>query len=470
MLLYSTILNVKESLTKEKFIQLVIQWNQESPYEENIIPGLKWDGQMNVRYGNEVLWLEIEEYKNGNTVAIRYEKVEENGRIWNTDYVMNFDENRLLIQLDRSFTGDAMDLDFTFSTPHFLNTMIENGYLADDGDLPVTKNPIYITEENINLLSKIITRESSYHLPIVYVSKTVYNQYPMNVDVLSSRLKGVAHVLVQQSHDTDRMIRQLTQNKNEYFGAVGIYYPNKSVRSNRYLYQYNGQVDGFLQEKVVRKVMLYCSNQKVDESYTWNGVINSIGKDRLNSQRQERMKAETELSQVFDEFDDEMKRLQRRIETLTRENNALRAENAGLNNKVNGLDEIPVINMGREQDFYHDEIKEIVLSALDNEIQTRSDKGGRREHVLSDLLESNDYQRVYHQRKGVIQKLLKNYNGMTSKIRNALQEFGFAISEDGKHYRLTYFGDTRYNITLAKTPSENRGSQNVVHEIQKKVL
>ncbi|MCD5436576.1 hypothetical protein [Lactobacillus delbrueckii] len=65
MLLYSTMLDVNDTLTKEKFIQLVIKWNQESQYEENVIPGLVWDGQMNVRYGDDQHWLEIEEYRNG---------------------------------------------------------------------------------------------------------------------------------------------------------------------------------------------------------------------------------------------------------------------------------------------------------------------------------------------------------------------------------------------------------------------
>ena len=40
MLLYSIMLDVNDTLTKEKFIQLVIKWNQESQYKENIIPSL----------------------------------------------------------------------------------------------------------------------------------------------------------------------------------------------------------------------------------------------------------------------------------------------------------------------------------------------------------------------------------------------------------------------------------------------
>lgn len=84
---------------------------------------------MNVRYGDDQHWLEIEEYRNGNTVAIRDQKVEENGRIWNSDYVMNFAAGKMHIQLDRSFTGDANDLDQEFSTPHFLTLLIEEGIL-----------------------------------------------------------------------------------------------------------------------------------------------------------------------------------------------------------------------------------------------------------------------------------------------------------------------------------------------------
>ncbi|OLR54991.1 hypothetical protein BHK98_02195 [Hornefia porci] len=126
MILYSTMLDVNDTLTKEKFVELVIKWNQESQHEENVIPGLEWDGKtMNVKYESDECWLDIEEYRNGNTVAVRYEKVEDNGRIWNTDYVVNFNERKMLIQLDRSFEGEANDLDFTFSTPYFLTLLID---------------------------------------------------------------------------------------------------------------------------------------------------------------------------------------------------------------------------------------------------------------------------------------------------------------------------------------------------------
>lgn len=38
---------------------------------------------------------------------------------------------------------------------------------------------------------------------------------------------------------------------------------------------------------------------------------------------------------------------------------------------------------------------------------------------------------------------------MDAKTRKALQEFGFRIEEDGKHYRLTFFGDDRAGKNIA---------------------
>lgn len=74
MLLYSTILDINSTLTKDDFIQLVIEWNQKSPHKDNVISDLNWKGEYNVRYGNDSLWLDIEEYRNKNIVAVRYEK------------------------------------------------------------------------------------------------------------------------------------------------------------------------------------------------------------------------------------------------------------------------------------------------------------------------------------------------------------------------------------------------------------
>lgn len=55
-------------------------------------------------------------------------------------------------------------------------------------------------------------------------------------------------------------------------------------------------------------------------------------------------------------------------------------------------------------------------------------------------------------------------------MRQLLTELGFVISEEGKHYKLTYYGDGRYWTTIAKSPSDNRTGTNVALTIIKNML
>jgi len=55
MLLFSTLLNIKPSMTKKNFIDLVIEWNQTSTYQENIIDGLVWNNESDTRLCDENL-------------------------------------------------------------------------------------------------------------------------------------------------------------------------------------------------------------------------------------------------------------------------------------------------------------------------------------------------------------------------------------------------------------------------------
>lgn len=238
MLLFSTVLSINESLTKDKFIELAIEWNQGSPHENNIIPGIEWHGERNIRYGNERLWMEIQEYRNQNIIAVRYEKIEEDGAIWDTDYVMNFTAMKMSIRLDRSFLEEALAVDPNFSTPHFITLLIEKGYLQDDFGLAVLRRPVIIDDSNIELLAGVVNGTIRYHLPIVYISKTYDNTDPVAVRFLASKLKGVAHVLVQKSNWLSSQCRRLCDDKNEYGGAIGIYYPNPAVEHKKFLFHY----------------------------------------------------------------------------------------------------------------------------------------------------------------------------------------------------------------------------------------
>lgn len=128
---------------------------------------------------------------------------------------MNFAEMKMSIRLDRSYSEQIQGIDADFSTPHFITLLIRDGYLADDGALPVLREPMYLEEDQIGIVADVINREASYKLPIVYISKTFDNDDPVNVEILAGRLKGVAHVLVQKSPGSNTALRQATETPTE---------------------------------------------------------------------------------------------------------------------------------------------------------------------------------------------------------------------------------------------------------------
>lgn len=475
MLLYSTILRIQDTLTKEAFLNLVIRWNLDSPHEENIITELReWDGNRNKRYGNEWLWLDIEEYRNKNILAVRFEKKEENGAVWNTDYIMNFDSMQMAIQLDRSYTEDALMEDTAFSTPHFLTMLIDGGYLKDDNGLPILRNGLNISENNLNVLAKIINGESKYKLPVVYVSKTIYNDDPVPIGWLGSKLKGAAHILVESDKCLNSRIREACNNMNEYNGDIGIYFPNGSHR--RFWYRVYTGSDRILLDKVIRSVLQYVNAQAIPLLYTWPGVNHSLLTDRLLSQRQERQEAESareraenEIEQYLDAFDEDLERYKKQIDELTRANASLQMENQGLRAKLSGAESVPVLYLGNEDEFFQGEIKEMLLDAI-NEALKRTPAKTRRADALNDILMSNRYQNIRAGREQQIKTMFKDYKSLTGTLRQQLAELGFKITEDGKHYRLTYYGDNRYKTTLSKSGSDYREGMNIAATILKNMM
>lgn len=502
MLLFSTILDIEKSLTKDSFIKLVLEWNQGSPHENNVIRGIDWHGERNVRYGNEKLWMDIEEYRNKNIIAVRFEKIEEDGAVWDTDYVMNFQDMKMSIRLDRSYLEEALAIDPKFSTPHFITLLIERGYVKKDGLLEVMRKPLSIDGNNIQILVDIINGEVTYRLPIVYISKTYYDEDPVNVGLLASKLKGVAHVLVQESNCTNNRLKVLCEENNEYYGAIGIYFPRQAMGHRRYLYRRVTGIDNRLLEKVVQVVIQYSNSQMIEPLYTWQGVNTALLRDRLFSQKEERAQVEeerrkalyellqlkgnldktqekmqqkaiedakAEADKILDGFEEDMRKLQEQVDQLSRANDALTSENYGLRSKMNSVDRVPVIFLGDEEEFYSGEIKEMILDALDEALKAVTPKT-RRYDVLNDILEKNSYRKVCEEREQTLKNMFKDYKSLSGIMKQELKDMGFEISDDGKHYRLTYYGDDRYKTTIAKTGSDWREGKNIATTILKSMM
>ena len=111
----------------------------------------------------------------------------------------------------------------------------------------------------------------------------------------------------------------------------------------------------------------------------------------------------------------------------------------------------------------------MVLDAVAEKLKNLGQKT-RRWAVLNDVLQNNDYQAVSDERERIVKSLFKDYKTLSASMRQQLLELGFEVTEEGKHYRLTYYGDGRYKTTIAKTGSDWREGKNIASVIIKNMM
>ena len=89
---------------------------------------------------------------------------------------------------------------------------------------------------------------------------------------------GTAHVLVQKEIRSNQAIRAACHGNNEYYGGIGIYFPN--LRHRRFLYHsYAGQDEALL-NKVCKCVLQYSNAQQMPLLYTWDGMNSALLMDQ----------------------------------------------------------------------------------------------------------------------------------------------------------------------------------------------
>ena len=128
-----------------------------------------------------------------------------------------------------------------------------------------------------------------------------FDEDPVDADFLASRLKGVAHVLVQQSSGTNAALREATGGKAEENGAIGIYYPDGRGHQRFAGRSVQGR-DQALSDRAARAVIQYTNARMTDALFTWQGVSNAILRDRLGSSIKARLDAEQAKKSAEDEY------------------------------------------------------------------------------------------------------------------------------------------------------------------------
>ena len=233
--------------------------------------------------------------------------------------------------------------------------------------------------------------------------------------------------------------------------------------------------DNNLQRKVIQDVIHYGTVQRIPLLYTWNGVKSKIELAEIEKKETEARKlakyAKNESEQIVRTFDEENAELKEQNKKLIRENQQLKEEIRDLQERSGSYNSSPLIFFGNEEELFPGEIKDMVLSVLNDMInKLQPEKRTRRADIIRDIVQSNDYEGILEKKAKDLKNELKGYRTMEKPTRKFLQDFGFVITEDGKHYKLKYYKDNRYTSILPKTSSDRRAGLNAASEMKNKCL
>ena len=150
-------------------------------------------------------------------------------------------------------------------------------------------------------------------------------------------------------------------------------------------------------------------------------------------------------------------------------NEKLKKQIEELESEIKDLKKADKLILGGEE-LFQGEKKDMVLAAI-TEVLKGLEDGTRRSDVLKGILNSNEYEKLLEKKKEAVEKIFKGYAGISGTMEKKLADLGLMISDVGRHYKIRYYNDSRYWITMAKTPSDSaKGDKNLISKIKKKML
>lgn len=369
--------------------------------------------------------------------------------------------------------NDAVDMSVKlpqrFNRPYLLKELVAEGWGEADGKLHTNNIPYIITQDNINIAEKLIMGKSEYMMPVVYVSAKKNNDgIYIDSDELAKDLAGVAHVMVEESCECTHILKNITDGKNPYNGAVQIFFAlDITQRILPKFYKNSGQFRKAVAYSVYKRLIL----SRIDDEFS----CAKLKYNNLVKKSQESM----EISQICDELLDEkeeiiklgklqIKELEDKVSNLQVK---LQISESRLNKKGE-KNELITLDV-QETDLYDGEMKDIVLKILEKEFNMiNSDPNlmeSRKYHVLKSIIQENSKTGQDEKIKELLREILDNDGSFNNAKKRHLFDLGFTIDE-GKHYKITFGDDDRYMFTLSKTTSDYRSNMNVVSKASNKLF
>ena len=459
---FSTEFPIDSSKSVVDVVKLACKWISGSPHtalKSSQFDEIPVDVEKLVTAPSEQVSIAVANSQNFEVGGVRYVRTEQELE-WTTSIVSHktMDRHILSIQVSCEALSTAVRLPPP-KKPYFIRQALNTLGGGMDGDIPVTEKAFRLSEGEAGIAAALIKGLANNKLPIIYVSAGFDGAHLISPDELALYVSGMAHVVVEPSRQFSFQVKTLTNSRNVFGGTIGVYWPESDARSSYFIDEETPNPRA-IQIEIAKDVRLALANRRLRSTCTWAHLKETISRKKFDTLRSQ---GSTELQEYIDAFDAELAAKDASLIEAEQEISRLRAEIRRLA-AVNDTSVTGLIVSGKEQDLYAHEIRDIVISSMQEALRTARDNS-RRQHVLYDLLAANQISGNADKLQAEIKSLFRTYRDMDTPTRNALLKLGFDISEDGKHHKMIFQGDGRYIFTLPKTSSDHRAGKNIASDI-----
>jgi len=159
--------------------------------------------------------------------------------------------------------------------PYFITMAIDEGWADKDGPFEVSREPIFLSNQDIEFAAQTVLGDHTGALPIVYISREDNQKLPLldeQIRALAHRLGGVAHVVVEPSRRFSLQLMGRSLAKNPYLGAVGICVGGYGV-VNKFFLGHINRTDDDLFHAIYNTVERYVSNRVAKIGVDWADIV-----------------------------------------------------------------------------------------------------------------------------------------------------------------------------------------------------
>ena len=271
---------------------------------------------------------------------------------------------------------------------------------------------------------------------------------------------GMAHVVVEPNREFSFRLMHEVSHNNAYGGAVGIYWPGGAGK--KVLLPSISSYDSFhLERKASNSLRAGLNAVRTARYCTWGNLKELNARRRIEHLRSE---GSTEVEAYAEAFDQELAAKSEELSDANREIARLNAALQVAENSSSSVSGDPVLVKGSEKELYPNEYRDMLLLIL-TKLKSQVPANSRREHLIDDVISANSSSGVVEENAAAVKAQMKSYRSMDTETRHFLEELGFEVTGQGKHYKAVFKGDERYIISLPKTSSDHRAGKNIASEI-----